>query len=34
VADGELMLDYLRKGFGMEPLSNAQIREEVTSNLQ
>ena len=30
VADGDLMLGYLKKAFEIEPLSNAEMMEEVT----
>ena len=33
VADGDLMWNYLSIAFGIEPLANAQIQEEVTKSL-
>ena len=33
VADGEVMWNYLSNTFGIEPLSNAEIKEHVTKNL-
>ena len=33
VADGDLMLNYLSKAFGIEPFSNAEIKRDVTKNL-
>ncbi len=33
VADGDLMLDYLKKGFGIETVSNATIGELVKGNI-
>ena len=33
VAEGDLMLDYLRRAFGIEPFSNADIKEDVTRQM-